>query len=158
FLSAGYFQRLSDEPDKILINLQNGTFEITPTKQFLREFKSEDFLTYQLPFEYNPKAECPLFKSFLNEVQPDESAQNVLAEFVASIFIRRNTLKLEKALLLYGTGANGKSVFFEVINALLGTESVCNFALDKLTDDSGYSRAVFASKLLNYSSELTNKV
>src|SRR5205085_77622 len=34
-----------------LINLKNGTFEITTTGHVVREFRREDFLTYQLPFD-----------------------------------------------------------------------------------------------------------
>ena len=67
-------------------------------------------------------------------------------------------LKLEKVLLLYGSGANGKSVFFEIILALLGKDNVTTFSLDNLTDDKGYSRAMFERALLNYSSEIRGRM
>jgi putative DNA primase/helicase len=105
------------ESDKVLINLQNGTLEIDGNGQHeLRDFDSADFLKYQLPFDYNPQASAPMFQKFLDKVLPDKSAQNVLAEYCGYVFVKN--LKLEKAMILYGQGANGKSVFFDVITAL----------------------------------------
>jgi len=132
----------------------NGTYEITPEGGKLREFHPDDFLTYQLPFAYKPKATCALFNKFLNRVLPDKDCQKVLAEFQGYIFARH--LKLEKTLLLYGSGANGKSVLFDVVNALLGPENISNFSLAGLKEDN--NRAHLANKLLNYSSELHGKL
>ena len=76
------------------------------------------------------------------------------------VFIKHgsNRLKEEKALILYGTGANGKSVFFEVVSALLGSENTSNYSLQSLTNDNGYFRAKLANKLVNYGSEINGKL
>jgi len=149
----------SDLPKKsVLISLKNGTFDVGLESQFLREPRDEDFLTYQLPFKFDKDATCPMFIEFINKVLPDGELQAVLAEFIGSLFISTKQLKLEKALLLYGDGANGKSVVFEIVNALLGRENVSNFPLQNLTDKDGYYRAMMANKLLNYSSEINNKM
>ncbi|MBC9910569.1 DNA primase [Chitinophaga varians] len=146
-------------PDNVVsINLQNGTFEITPDGTRLRGFRHEDFITYQLPFSFDEAATAPLFTQYLNTVLPDIQRQRVLAEYIGYLFIHPGTLKLEKSLLLYGSGANGKSVFFEVINALLGTENVCNYSLQSLTDTTGYFRAKLANKLVNYASEINGNL
>lgn len=50
----------------VLINLKNGTFEITPNGVQLNPFDRADFMTYQLTFEYNPDATAPLFEAYLN--------------------------------------------------------------------------------------------
>lgn len=154
FLEVSYLPKPQKRKNVTLINLKNGTYEITPTGHKLRPFDSRDFLTYQLPFDYNPEAQAPLFEKYLNEVQPDKLRQDILAEFLGYVFISTKYLKLEKALLLYGTGANGKSVFFEIVCALLGDENVCGYGLDSLTDKEGYHRAKIQNKLVNYSSEL----
>ncbi|MCP4438321.1 MAG: DNA primase [Aureispira sp.] len=159
FLSEAHLPILDIPKDKVLINLKNGTFEITPKGNKLRAFDSLDFLTYQLPFEYNPKAKAPIFEAYLNKVLPDKERQQVLAEFLGFVFIKnRNVVKEEKALILYGTGANGKSVFFEVVNALLGEENTSNYSLSSLTNDNGYYRAKIANKLVNYGSEINGKL
>src|SRR5690606_34407162 len=61
----------------------------------------------------------------------------------------------EKALLLYGTGANGKSVAYEIMQNLFGKQNFSSYSLDSLTDDKGYTRAKLEGKLINYSSEIT---
>lgn len=151
----------SPEPnaDKVLVNLLNGTFEIGTEEQRLRPAAPADFITYQLPFDYDTKTTAPMFQAYLDKVQPDKERQLILAEIVAHIFINTAKLKLEKVPLLYGSGANGKSVFFDVVNALLGgTENVSSFTLQQLTDQSGYSRAMLANKLVNYASEINGKM
>ena len=160
FLAAAYLP--TPEPDNkvVLVNLLNGTFKVSPDKIELKPFDSADFLTYQLPFEYDPDAKAPIFEKYLNRVLPDKELQKVLAEYMGFILIRHgsNTLKEEKALILYGTGANGKSVFFEVINALLGSENVSSYPLQDLTEPNGYHRAKIATTLVNYASEINGKL
>ena len=158
FISDARLKEIKTDNRTKLINLKNGTFEINRIKQTVREFNKSDFLTYQLPFKYNPKAKSPTFKNFLNEVLPDKDLQNVLAEYLGYIFIRNGVLKLEKVLLLYGTGANGKSVLFDVICALLGSQNITNYSLQSLTGKDGYHRAMIANKLLNYASEINGKL
>jgi len=154
--SSAYFLKKSMLTNEVLINLLNGTFVITPNKARLKDFDEKDFLTYQLPFAYDIKATCSKFIAFLDKVLPDPDQQNILSEYIAYVFIKHRTLKLEKCMVLYGKGANGKSVFFEIVNALLGPQNVSNFNLQSLTNDSGYHRANLGTKLLNYASEISS--
>lgn len=158
FMSDAYLPTPKANKKNVLINLENGTFEITPFKRDLRGFNRNDFLTHQLPFEYEPEAKAPLFQKYLDEVLPDKDKQQIFAEYCGYIFIKPSVLKLEKMLILYGTGANGKSVFFEIINALLGTQNISNYSLQSLTNDNGYFRAKIANKLVNYASEINGKL
>ncbi len=154
FLAVANLPTPERPKDAVFVNLQNGTFEIIGQETRLRDFRREDFITYQLPFEYNSSAKAPLFAAYLNRVLPDKDRQKILAEYLGYVFIQPSTLKLEKTLLLYGTGANGKSVFFEVVNALLGPENVSSYSLQSLTNDNGYFRAKLANILVNYASEI----
>jgi putative DNA primase/helicase len=138
----------------VLINLKNGTYECGIEGSHLREFDKKDFLTHQLPFNLDPEATAPRFKTFLNMVLPEIENQMILAESFASSFIPTSTLKFEKVLILFGQGANGKSVIFEIINALLGRTNLSSYSISSLTDTNGYYRAMLADKLLNYGSEM----
>ena len=160
FLATGYLETPNNSKNSILINLQNGTFEITPKYTQLNSFNRTDFLKYQLPFEYNPEAKAPIFEAYLNKVLPDVNCQKVLAEYLGYVFIKNGNenLKLEKALILFGSGANGKSVFYEVVNALLGSENISSYPLQSLTDENGYYRAKMKDKLVNYASEINGKL
>ena len=64
--------------------------------------------------------------------------------------------KLEKCLLLFGAGANGKSVLFEVINSLLGSNNISNLSLGNLKEE--HNRALIKNKLLNYGSEIRGNI
>jgi len=146
-------------PDGIvLVNLKNGTFEVGATGTQLRSFQPEDFITYQLPFSFDAMAKAPLFRTYLDQVLPDKERQYILAEFLGYVFISPSTLKLEKALLLYGSGANGKSVFFEIVTALLGQQNVSGYNLQSLTNENGYQRAKLANMLVNYASEINGNM
>lgn len=140
--------------ESALINLKNGTFEVSPQGTRLRDFSSKDALTYQLPFQFDETAESPIFRAYLNRVLPNEGLQNILAEFIGYIFSKH--LKLEKCLLLYGSGANGKSVFFDIVNALLGQQNISNFTLSNLGEE--HNRALIGDKLLNYGSEIKGSI
>jgi putative DNA primase/helicase len=158
FEAVSYLPAPERDKGKILINLRNGTFEITAEKQSLRPPTPDDFLTYQLPFQYDPKATAPAFINYLDQVLPDKDRQAVLQEYVGYIFLSPHVLKLEKVLLLVGSGANGKSVFIEIVTALLGRENVSGYSLASLTDNKSYTRAELATKLLNCTMEISGKI
>ena len=145
--------------NKTIINLANGTFEIDGLNIRLKNPEKEDFLTYQLPFKYDESAQCPIFDNYLNTVLPDINNQKVLLEYLGYLFLRNKSLNLEKSLILYGSGANGKSVLFDILSALLGgSQNVSNFSLQNLTNENGYYRAMLGNKLVNYASEINGKM
>lgn len=157
FTATGYLPAPIRPKDKVLINLENGTFEISD-KPILRPFDSSDFMRYQLPFAYDQKATAPKFEVFLNRVLPEKDKQEVLCEYLSYIFISTRRLKLEKVLFLYGGGANGKSVIYDIIRALLGNQNTSEYSLQSLTDTNGYYRAQIADKLVNYATEINGKL
>lgn len=153
FMASSEFYKPKKEKDTVLLNCLNGTLEVTQNNVILREHRRDDFLKYVLPFEYNLNKKAPLFEKYLNDVL-DKDTQKILQEYIGYIFI--NHLKMEIALILYGTGANGKSVLFEILKSLLGSSNISMMSLGDLTDkNSGESnRALLKDKLVNYGSEI----
>lgn len=139
----------------VKINLKNGTYHFNGGKGELRDFSKDDFLQYQLSFSYDPNAKAPFWQEFLDEIMPEKDKQLVFHEFLAYVFTTK--MKLEKALILYGTGSNGKSVIYSVVEKLIGFKNIVGFPMESLCDEKGYSRAELDGKLLNFSSELGNK-
>jgi putative DNA primase/helicase len=90
---------------------------------------------------------------------PDIQRQRVLAEYIGYLFVRHgtNNLKLEKLLILYGGGQNGKSVFLDIIGALIGLANWTNISLENLTEPKGFYRVALNNKLVNYSTEINGK-
>lgn len=157
FINTAYLPNPEKVKNLVLLNCKNGTLEITEKGFVLRKHKPEDFLTYVLSFEYDEVKKAPMYNKFLNEILEEEK-QKVLAEYFAYIFVSPKVLKLEKVLMLYGGGSNGKSVIYEIMSVLLGSENVTNYSLENLTDNTGYYRAMISGKLLNYASEISNRI
>jgi P4 family phage/plasmid primase-like protien len=86
-----------------------------------------------LPYEFNPDAECPDFLNFLDDVMLKRQEYiDLLQLFVGYIF--RPDLLEQKFLLCCGESANGKSVFFEVVQALVGKENCSQVGLTHFSD------------------------
>lgn len=155
FFAVSKVQFTNHNTDDVKINFANGTLVIQNGKYSLQPFDPNDFMRYKLDVDFEPKASCPMFLSFLDEVLPDKKSQMVLAEYLGYVFTKN--LKLEKCLVLLGSGANGKGVIFEIVSAIFNDLYICSYTLSSLCDQNGYYRAALGGKLLNYSSELGGK-
>ena len=92
-----------------VVNLRTGALEPHAPEQMLKAIATTDF---------DPAAKCPLFESFLERVQPDPTMRYYL-QTVAGYSITGETS--EQAMFLHnGHGANGKSVFLEIIREVMG--------------------------------------
>lgn len=136
---------------EVWINMQNGTLEVDRGGRVrLREHRREDYFSYVLPYAYEAEAKCPLWRRFLQQVLPEEAAQKVLGEFMGYCFT--TDLKLEKMLILYGGGSNGKSVATDIMREMLGRHNVSAVDLEKLTNDDNH-RSLIEGKLANIAQE-----
>lgn len=146
-----------DEVDEstVLVNLQNGTLEVSSYGILFREHRRKDYLKFVLPYNYDPNAtHCPLWTRFLGEVLPEHEAQQFLYEYIGYCLTRN--LRLETHLVLTGPGGNGKSVVLSIITALLGSAN-CSFAsLSSITNDAN-ARLQLRDKRANISSEADAK-
>ena len=139
------------EQAKGKINFQNGTLNLKTNR--LEPHRKEDFFRYVLPYQYEPQATCPMFRKYLAEVIPDEDTRKVLLEYVGWLFL---DMKLEKVLFLYGSGCNGKSVFVDIVEALVGRDNVCHESLSDMFGANGENhRANIVGKLLNTCSDVS---
>lgn len=139
------------------INLQNGTLVIDRDGNIkLRAHCREDYFFHVLPYCYDPAAECPRFLRFLDRVIPEREGQMLLAEYIAQCFIK-SRVNIQKMLMLYGDGSNGKSVLLDIIKALMGAENVSEVSLSDLTQDEE-KRVMMEHKLLNISHESAGKI
>lgn len=131
-----------------MINLLNGTLVLDQSGVVLKNFDHRDFLTHQLDFAYEPTAVNSLFLTYLEQSLPDADTRRTLQEMAGYLFVKG--LKMEMVFFLFGTGSNGKSVFFEVLSGVIGKENISNYSLESLTDDKGYQRAMIKNKIVNY--------
>lgn len=154
FTHKNFVQFVTDS-NNTCINLQNGTYKFYKGKGKLHPHNKKDNLHYVLPFDYLPEASCPIFIDYLNYCLPDEDKRKVIQEFLGYVFTPNEVCNLEKCLLLYGEGSNGKSVLYRVINELLGKENISSLSIPQLTDKQKgeYYTVNLQNKLLNYCSD-----
>lgn len=145
------------EPDSSIIVLRNGVLDLERNTfhKFNKRFKQ----VTQMDFDYNPEAYPNVWiDRFLHDVL-DEPGQRVLQEFMGAIFIDRRKVKIEKMLILYGAGSNGKSVIQSTLIGLLGEENVKTLAISDLISGAERKQNVASinGKRLNYCSEIQTK-
>ena len=108
-----------------------------------------------LPFNYNREAKCPTWDKFIMDVmEQDEDKAKVLKEF-AGYCISGDNYWIQKALLLVGDGANGKSTFMEMLAECVGKGFYSSVPLQDLR--SPQSRHMLVGKTFNYSEETSPK-
>lgn len=154
FTHKKFSQPTIDRKD-ICINLKNGTYKFRKGIGKLYPHNKKDNLHYVLPFEFLPDSTCLLFDSYLRHCLPDDAKRMVLQEFLGYIFTPNEICNLEKCLLLYGTGFNGKSVLYRVIDAILGKENISSYSIPQITDENKgeYELVNLINKLFNYCSD-----
>ena len=129
--------------------LKNGVLELR-TLEVTPHTTNDRFVT-QLPVEYDPKAECPRWLEFIDEVQPKAEIRRALKMAVGYTLSPRN--EYQKAFFLYGPGNNGKSTFFGGLRALLGPENTVAETLQDLAGNR-FAKAELYGKIANICADI----
>jgi P4 family phage/plasmid primase-like protien len=114
--------RIRIEPDTLdsdpwLLGCPNGTFDLRTGK--LREARREDFITKQIGVAFDPEADCPQWRGFLDwATQGDRELAAFLQTFAG--YALTGEIREEKMCVCVGDGANGKSTFVMTLRELLG--------------------------------------
>ena len=88
----------------------------------------------RLKTEYDPDADCPRFREFLDESVPEASARKTLQEFAGYLLMHWD-LPYHKSLFLVGPTASGKSTFLDTLRSLLGQDSTCSLTPQQMTEE-----------------------
>ncbi len=131
------------------LNLRNGVLFLDSVK--LESHTADNSLfTSVLDYDFNPKAQAPLFEKFIAETFcGDEELVTVMQEIFG--YCLSISVKAEKAFFFYGTGCNGKSVIAKVLQGLIGAENTCAVSLDAL--NAPFAMSAFINKRVNIAAE-----
>jgi putative DNA primase/helicase len=102
------------DADPWLFNVENGTLDLRTGG--LREHRRDDFITKIAPVEYDPSTSAPTWQAALERVLPNPEIRAFFKRLCGYALTGDTSEHI--LLMLYGTGANGKST---VLNALLDT-------------------------------------
>lgn len=136
-----------------MLNFNNGVFTMD-TRELLPHSPERGFKAI-IDYDYEPGADCPNFKKYLNDVtQGDEAIQAILLEFMGYAF-SNSPLVNHQALVMVGAGSNGKSTLLAVLRALAGE---ANYTVSNIADlQSETSRSKLEGKLFLLSEETPTK-
>lgn len=113
----GMMVRLNDfDNDPMLLGATNGVLDLA--RGMLLPVSPEVLVSKRCSVVFDPIAACPRFLKYLAEIQPDVNVRDFLQRFFGYCLTGR--VNEHMFLFLYGHGANGKSVFVELMNWLLG--------------------------------------
>jgi len=139
---------LWDKPKLDIVNVLNGLLNVNTR---ILSPHSPDFLSpVQLPVKFDPAARCPMWDKFISEVFPGD-AEAIAWEIPA--WLMTPDTSIQKAILLMGDGANGKSTYLRAVLAFIGKHNAAAVSLHKLENDR-FSAARLIGRLTNICPDL----
>lgn len=135
------------------INFENGLFDLKDC--LLKPHSHKVISTIRIPYEYYSSASSPLWEKTINEiVENDQSKVSTVQEFFGYCLTR--DVSQEKALIITGEGANGKSTILNTLKHLVGLENCSALSLRYFSDPQKTS--VLKGKLVNICNEVPKKI
>lgn len=139
---------LWERPPLDVLNVRNGLLNVE--SRILTPHSPEHLSPVQIAAAFNPGARCPNIDRFVKDVFPDDT-QHLPAEVVAWLMLPNASI--QKAVLLLGEGANGKSVWLNLLLTFLGRENVSALSLHRIEADK-FSASRLLGKLCNIGTDL----
>lgn len=116
-----------------VLPLRNGLLDFSVYPYKLHPH-TEDFYTFNyLDFDWKGEKDSDMWIDFLVDVTCGDAEMFLLLQQWAGYLLKAST-EQQKFLLCYGDGANGKSVFFDVMMAMLGKHNCSSVPLAKFGD------------------------
>ncbi len=138
--------------DRIVVS--NGTVNIA-TGEFCESFNADEYHITALPISYDPKAECPTFKRFIEDIFASEDDRLAIEEFIGYTLYKSNTYEI--VVLLNGSGSNGKTVLLDTMKVFLGLENITSIPPQRF-ERSNFAAAQLQGKLANICADIPHQM
>lgn len=139
---------------KPIFNFINGTLDLE-TMEF-REHLPEDLSTMQADYPYIPNAKpSETFFKFINDITDSDIKRQALLQEIAG-YVLFTDCSLQTCAFLLGDGANGKSVYIDIISSLFDPNSISTIEMSGLIND--FQRVQLNHSILNVSEETSTDV
>ena len=139
-----------------LINLRNGVYNYKEDKLF--EHSPEYGFQNVIPVNHNPEADCPTWDQLMKNVLDNrEHLQSAIEEFMGLIISNMDYNKFNKALILDGSGSNGKSTVIRAISDLCGEANCSSISMAEIPQNR-FLISNMTGKLVNFSEEEPKKI
>ena len=148
-----FIDRDAFDNDPMLVNIKNGIFNME-TMTLTSHTHTIPFRT-QLNVTYDPQAGPTRFMEFLREVVDDWKDRQTLLEMFATVVLR-GAVNLEKAIMLIGEGANGKSTLLRTMIDVFGPKNVAGVSIHELIWNR-FAKASLDGKMLNVYGDISSQ-
>jgi putative DNA primase/helicase len=117
------FNASTDDLDTkpLLLTVENGTVDLTTGE--MRPPSYDDMITKMAKVRYDREADCPNWKQFIREIMNFKGDLITFIQTAAGYAMSGDTSE-QSMFILYGTGANGKSTFLNVLMNILGDYAI----------------------------------
>jgi P4 family phage/plasmid primase-like protien len=146
-----YVDRDQLEDNGECICVQNGILNIQTGES--SSFSPKRLFTKRILVRYDPAAGCPRFEKFIAEIVSPEDVELVLAMMA---YCLEPGYGIQKAFVLHGQGANGKTTLLGLLRDFLGRDNVSSVPLQFL-DTNRFASSLLYGKMANISSDLPSK-
>ena len=137
------------QPKRGYLNLKNGMLHVKTGQ--LKKHAPRYNSRIQLPYSFDPEANCPRWRKFLREIFADDlKKRKTLKQWFG--YCLTDETSLQQFMVLKGQGGNGKTVTLSILSDLVGHENVCAISLRKMEKD--FMLIVLKDKLVNLCGEL----
>ena len=118
FIIRGYKSKLKYDCTKQIV-FKNGVLNTESGE--LISLKPELYITSTIPFNYDPDADCPLWKVTLHDWwDDDDDSIRLLQQWMGYNLVSTN--HLEALMILFGKPGSGKSTITKVLHEMLGKD------------------------------------
>jgi len=111
------------EQDANLLVVKQGMLDLLTGKSVSDETFRRSRLINSCPVQFNPDADCPIWKRFLESCMEGDKASVEYIQRICGYLISGETF-LNSFFIVYGVPGTGKSRFLNVMSALLGKYSI----------------------------------
>lgn len=139
-LSNGYNEDLKQKlhlQESHCINLKDGIYD--PVKKTIIPYQKEYYKIQKFEYPYaifqtykEPTKRLSFLGDILDGYSDKESIISFLQEFIG--YTCTTSTKFERALLIYGSGANGKGVFLSVVKHIIGESNYSSIGLHEISN------------------------
>ena len=106
------------DADPWLLGVQNGVIDLR--QGTFQSARREDLITKYASASFDPNADCPNWKQFLQTITGNDPDLQLYLQRVTG-YVLTGSVREEVTFIPYGTGCNGKSTYRETLHSLMGS-------------------------------------
>jgi P4 family phage/plasmid primase-like protien len=135
------------------ICIENGILNLVTRE--LKPYDPNKIFFAKMPITYDSTRTCPGIQQFFREILKNPEHDLPIIQEIFGFLLWKEYF-IERAIMLTGTGRNGKSKTMELMKRFIGVENISSIPLQQMDDDM-YSVSELQNKLANLAGDVGKK-